>query len=201
MFKLLPDSLILASGSPRRLDLLKSVGIVPAISPASVDESVPPALDFKEAVMFLALKKALAKEQELLNSETSQKIILAADTVVAFKGKILGKPESFEDAVNMLSMLRNKDHHVATGVAILESGTTNRHIFVSTSKVTFGNYSDEDILSYVKTGEPMDKAGSYAIQGSWKKHILSYTGDYNNIVGLPIDDVLSMFDLSKFNAE
>ncbi len=182
--------LILASSSPRRVSLLKEAGLNPIVSPSSVDESVPIGLDFKETVMFLALKKALSKEAELLSKSIPNSVIVGADTVVSYDNKILGKPTNFDEAFETLVMLKNTFHEVATGVAVLEPGTYNRQIFVSTTKVTFDNYTDQNIIDYINSGEVWDKAGSYAIQGPWGKHVVKYDGDYNNIVGLPVKELL-----------
>lgn len=152
--------------------------------------------------MFLALKKALWVEQKLLSSEKVQKnsVILAADTVV-YKNKIIGKPTDFQDAVRILKSLRNTSHKVSTGVALIQPGTYNRRVFCEITDVFFKNYTDDDIIEYVNSGEAFGKAGAYAIQGSFGKHVSHIQGDYDNVVGLPwarVKEELTKVSLSPF---
>jgi septum formation protein len=136
-------------------------------------------------MMGLALKKALSVEARIssrLIEENS--LIIGADTVV-FLEKIIGKPKDKEEAYDILNHLRGREHFVATGVAILKAGTGEKKVFCETTKVFFKNYSDEDILSYIETDEPYDKAGGYAIQGAWGDRVDYIIGDRNNVVGFP----------------
>lgn len=112
-------------------------------------------------------------------------IIIAADTIV-YNGKIIGKPVGEEDAFNMLNELRSKVHHVMTGVCILIPGTKRRRVFYEKTEVFFKDYSDDFLNEYVKTPEPYDKAGGYAIQGKFAKFVDHYNGDYDNVVGFPL---------------
>lgn len=179
---------VLASASPRRIEIMRSNGYEPIVCPADIEENLPLVDGMKETVMFLALKKAKAVESQLLNEESNQSIkgfiIIAADTVV-YKDEIMGKPIDREDGFNMLSKLRNTWHYVTTGVALVEAGCQNARVFAEVTKVYFKDYSDEELKAYLKTDEAYDKAGAYAIQGYFSKHIDKFEGDYDNVVGFP----------------
>lgn len=188
--------IILASASPRRIEMFRNSGIDVKIMPADIDESLPKGIGAIDAVMFLALKKALYIEEKLLGEEklSDEKklfgeggqgsLIIAADTVV-FKDGILGKPAGANEAFEMLKSLRGTSHYVATGVAVLEAGGSYRKVFYDRTEVEFTDYSDDEIRAYIATGEPMDKAGAYAIQGGFGKYVKEYRGSYKNIVGFP----------------
>ena len=184
-------TIILASGSPRRIEIMKSNGIDPIVISPSVDEHIPDDLNIDQAVMFLALKKALSVEETIVRqrgmglSETdSQYLIIAADTLIYYD-KIIGKPKDKGEAYEIISTLRNNMHYVVTGLAILRVGTPERKVFCEVTEVYFKHYSDAEIEAYIATEEPYDKAGGYAIQGSWEKHIEHINGDFNNVVGFP----------------
>lgn len=176
--------IILASSSPRRIKMLKENGINPMIISPDIDENLPEGLDLRQSVMFLALKKALYVENLFLETNDLNNIIIAADTIV-YCDKIIGKPETKEEAFEILSFLRNKSHWVATGVAILRAGSNVRKAFYELTEVFFKDYKDEDIIEYISTSEPYDKAGGYAIQGSWGKYIDRIIGDLDNVIGFP----------------
>ncbi|WP_206460710.1 Maf family protein [Anaerovorax sp. IOR16] len=186
------SKIILASGSPRRVDMMQKHGIFPEIIKPEVDETLPKDISVCQSVMYLALKKALYVEKKCQNG-----IILAADTLV-YKNEILGKPKDYEDAVRILKLLRNKKHLVLTGVAIVEANTTNRRVFYESTEVIFKNYSDQDIIDYIESGEVWDKAGAYAIQGSFSKYIDAFIGDYDNVVGFPWKRILKELDFLGF---
>lgn len=174
---------VLASGSPRRIEMMKSHGLNPKICPADITENLPIIGGMKETVMFLALKKA--KAVEISDNDISEgDIIIAADTIV-YKDKIMGKPVDFGDGLSMLQSLRNTWHYVATGVALVESGCNNARVFAEVTKVYFKDYGDDDLIAYLNTDEPYDKAGGYAIQGYFSKYIDKIEGDYDNVVGFP----------------
>lgn len=197
--------LILASASPRRKELLEQAGAVFEIIPAKGEELITKE-EPREVVMELALQKAkevaaLVPEQESaaspekvkvqtsnLSADGEEMVILGADTVVACDGRILGKPVDEADAVRMLSMLSGNTHSVYTGVAVVWKKDGNEQIFqfYEETKVTMYPMSQAEIEAYVKTGEPMDKAGAYGIQGKCAIYIEKIMGDYNNVVGLPI---------------
>ncbi len=177
--------IILASSSPRRIEMLKKNGISPIIIPPDVDEDLPLNIDPKDAVMHLALKKAQYVEtiaRDRYSKEPS--LVIGADTVV-FLDRIIGKPKNREEAFAILDHLRGREHFVATGVAILKAGTNENKAFCEITKVFFKNYSDEDIRAYIATEEPYDKAGGYAIQGAWGDKVDHIVGDYDNVIGFP----------------
>lgn len=180
--------IILASNSPRRKELLQNNNISFEVIPSNVIETVDNSLTVYENVMNLAKIKAL----DVWN-KYPERIILAADTIVVYNNEILGKPLDEMDAFRMLKLLSGKTHEVITGVAVIKNEVVN--VEYEVSKVTFYSITEEDILEYIKTKEPMDKAGSYAIQGIGNKFIASYEGEFDNIVGLPVKLVLKMLNL------
>ena len=183
--------IILASSSPRRIEMMKNMGIEPIILPSQADETLPFEMTMEQAVMFLALKKALNVEKIWLKENADQSIptvIVAADTIV-YKNGMIGKPADEADAVNILKLLRNTSHYVATGVALIRPGFPKRSVFFDTTEVFFKDYSDDDIMRYLDTDEPWDKAGSYAIQGIWGKNISHIDGDYDNVIGFPWEKI------------
>ena len=174
--------IILASNSPRRKELLEQAGIEFEVKSADVEEVTSKTLP-QDVVMDLSLLKAKA-----IADENPGRKIVAADTVVAYDNQILGKPKDEEDAFNMLKMLSGKTHHVYTGVTIIdESGKCNS--FFECTAVSMYENSDELIREYISTGEPMDKAGAYGIQGRGAVLVKEIAGDYNNVVGLPLAKV------------
>ena len=176
--------LILGSGSARRKELLESASIEFKIVPNGFDESqVKFDVDVDEYVKKLAEKKANSLLEKYPNS-----VILTADTIVEIDGEVLGKPKDKLDATRMLELLNGKKHHVCTGVCIRSKDKVE--LFVECAQVEFNKLSSLDIESYVQTGEPMDKAGAYAIQGIGAKFIKRYDGDFHTIMGLPLKTVL-----------
>lgn len=185
--------IILASASPRRIEILKMHGIKAEVMPADVDESLPEGTEPRIACMYNALKKALYIENIIMNEsvdvssghkEQPDALIIAADTIV-YDGRILGKPADDEDAFRTLSELRARTHQVMTGTAVVDAGRLDRRVFCEITSVSFDDYSDDEIRTYIATGEPADKAGSYAIQGLWSSHVTDTEGDYFNVIGLP----------------
>lgn len=175
------EKIILASGSPRRRELLELAGVPFTVQTADVDESIPAGISPEETVQLLAAKKARAVEAE-------GRPVLAADTVVALDGVIFGKPQSEEDAKKMLRTLSGKIHQVHTGVCIRRG--TREEIFCETAQVEFYPLTEEEIERYVASGEPMDKAGAYGIQGKGALLVRRIEGDYYTIVGLPVARVV-----------
>ncbi len=171
--------IILASASPRRRELLGIAGVQFEVITKDVDESVPEGIEPHEAAVMTAKKKALAVAEEYSDS-----VVIGADTIVVANGKILGKPKDEKDAFNMLKMLSGIEHQVITGVCIVCKNKIKT--FEKTSSVRFYGLSDKEIEAYIQTGEPMDKAGSYGIQGKGSLLVESISGDYFNIVGLPV---------------
>ncbi|QAT43043.1 Maf family protein [Aminipila luticellarii] len=190
------NHIILASSSPRRIDIMHQHGIHPVIIPANVDESIPEGADMEDAVMYLALKKALFVEEKIRTEEKEQdknSVIIAADTVV-YKDRIIGKPKDRQDAFEILWSLKGKMHEVATGVCILQAGTTIRHCFCEITKVFFKDFTEEELNAYLDTPEPYDKAGAYAIQGAFAQYVDHIEGDLNNVIGFPWDRIQLEFD-------
>lgn len=173
-------TIILASSSPRRIEMMHKHGYDPIIMPADIDETLPENISAKDAVMFLALKKALYVEQKAAPGS----IIIAADTVV-YKDGILGKPENRSDAARMLRKIKNTSHQVATGVAILIAGESTRNVFYDITEVFCKDFNDDELSAYLDTDEPYDKAGAYAIQGIFAKHIDHWNGSFDTVVGFP----------------
>jgi septum formation protein len=176
--------LVLASGSPRRKQLLEQLGLKFAISVPDVDETPRPAEDPAVYVRRVALAKALAVEAP------DDALVIAADTTVEIDGEILAKPFDAEEAARMLAQLAGRTHRVHTGVAMRRGD--DRAGEVVTSLVTFTPISAEVIEWYVATGEPLDKAGAYAIQGIGGVLVQKVDGSVSNIVGLPLDTVVRL---------
>lgn len=184
------SNMILASGSPRRIDMLRQNGIEPQIIPPQVEEHLPAGLSLSQSVMYLALLKGLAVEKSLSAERIlNHPLILAADTVV-YAETILGKPRDRDDAISMLSSLRNRSHQVATGVSILRAGTSERRVFCEVTTVAFRDFSDAELEAYVDTEEPYDKAGGYAIQGAFGVYIERVIGDRDNVIGFPFRRIM-----------
>lgn len=174
------ENIILASASPRRRELLKLIcEDFKSVSP-DVDETVPAQVEILERPQFLAVKKAMHVCGEL----SEKAVVIGCDTGVFIDDEMLGKPKDEEEAFSMLKKLQGKDHLVVTGCCITDG--THKREFSVTSRVFFYPLSDEDIKDYIATGEPMDKAGAYGIQGKGSLLIEKIQGDYFNIVGLPL---------------
>ena len=177
--------LILASASPRRRELLEKIGLPFDIIPAKGEETITkesPA----EAVMELSWQKA----QEIAEQQTEECIIIGADTIVAKGERIMGKPRDREDAYRMLTDISDDCHQVYTGVTMIRVGKQKKRItFVEKTDVYLYSMSGEEIDAYIASGDPMDKAGAYGIQGNFAIHVKGITGDYYNVVGLPIGRV------------
>lgn len=181
---------ILASSSPRRAQILKNLGIPYTIIEPDVDESALSDLEPGLLVKELSMLKASNVCKKVIN--WSDTYIISADTVVVFEDKVLGKPKDEEEAKNMLKTLSGKTHKVLTGFCVMEASTqkaTSKHV---ESEVTFKELSDELIDDYVKSGEPLDKAGAYGIQELGSVIVKQIKGDYFNVVGLPVS---SLFDV------
>ncbi len=183
--------LVLASASPRRQELLRNAGISFVAHPADVDETPLSGEAPRNCAQRLARGKAVAVWRK-----RPQELILGADTIVVVDGKILGKPADAQDAARMLRLLSGRTHQVITGVCLARSLRSVKdkvadhppqlRIASETTLVTMIELSDDEIRDYVATGEPMDKAGAYAIQGIAARWIPRIEGDYSNVVGLPV---------------
>lgn len=181
--------IILASGSPRRRDFIKSLGLDFEIIVPNIDES--PLVGEKPKDLVLRLSSLKAKE---INKTNHDAVIIAADTIVVLNGEILGKPLNRKDAFNMLKKLSGKTHQVITGYAIAQG--TQIYQGCEITDVTFSTLDDELIENYIKTGESDDKSGSYAVQGIASMFIEKVNGSVSSVVGLPICQVRQI--LSKF---
>lgn len=190
------SQIILASNSPRRKELLEQVGVVFEVCPAKGEEIITKTQP-QEVVMELARQKAEEVASMIsaygdLHPDTrtpQDLLVIGADTVVAYQEQILGKPKDEQDAKNMLEMLSGQTHQVYTGVALVfvdPSGRAGVHTFYEKTEVTMYPMSEEELQRYIASGDPMDKAGSYGIQGAFAIHIKEIHGDYNNVVGLPV---------------
>ncbi|MEI6577853.1 MAG: Maf family protein [Eubacteriales bacterium] len=175
--------IILASSSPRRQELLKTAGIDFEVCPAQGEEFLDPALPPADAAIEVARQKAqeVAKKYPL-------DCVIGADTIVVLNNIILGKPRDKADAVLMLSLLSGKEHVVYTGVCIIKNGEEN--CFAEATKVSFYKLTKEEINNYVESGEPMDKAGAYGIQGLGCMLVKGIEGDYFNVMGFPVSRVV-----------
>jgi septum formation protein len=173
--------IVLASASPRRAEILRTVNWPFEISPVEIDETRRPSEVARDYVQRLAREKAEAAALRL-----SQSVILAADTTVTIDDHILEKPPDRTDAIRMLRILSNRWHSVLTGIAIINQQESRAVVAYQQTEVKFAALSDDDIDWYVESGEPMDKAGGYAIQGLGARFIEEINGDYFNVVGLPI---------------
>ena len=175
--------IILASKSPRRIEILHRHGIDALIIPADTDETLPEGIGMTDAVEMLAKRKAMAC-YDAVHEQYPGHLIIGADTIV-WKDEIMGKPADADDAYRMLDKIRGTVHYVVTGVAVIDTDTGSCSVFSDITEVHCKNYTDADILEYISMEEPYDKAGSYAIQGYFGKHIDHIEGDYENVVGLP----------------
>lgn len=175
--------IILASASPRRRELLEQGGIPFTVIPSQAEEKIT-----TEQPGQVVEELSYLKCSDIYEKSLGDVLVIGADTVVASEGKILGKPSSQKDAVKMLQSLQGREHEVYTGVTIMarEGNENRKKTFHEKTKVVFYPMSDEEIRSYVNTGEPMDKAGAYGIQGKSAVFIKEISGDYNNVVGLPL---------------
>ena len=178
--------LVLASGSPRRSELLRAAGIEFTIRVADVDETVLPNELPRDYVVRLSREKAQAVASEIGDGE----IVLGADTTVVVLNEIAGKPIDENDARRMLKLLSGKWHEVLTGVSLVNDGKVTSDIALT--RVKFAKLSEEEIDWYISTGEAMDKAGAYGIQGYASRFVERIEGSYSNVVGLPVQMVYRM---------
>lgn len=189
--------IVLASGSPRRKELLELIGVEFKIITSNKEEIIT-STNPEEVVKELSMMKA----EDVAESVTGPAIILGADTVVAHGGRILGKPKDKEDAFRMIRSFAGDDHYVYTGVCIIRKeadGSVKKISFAEGTKVTVYPMTDKEIERYVASNEPMDKAGAYAIQGLFAPYIKGIEGDYYNIVGFPIAGIYQRLKAEGIN--
>jgi septum formation protein len=183
---------VLASGSPRRRELLRGLDVGFLVRPADLDESILPGESPHEHVQRLARGKAAAEAAE-------DELVLAADTVVVIDGDILGKPDDADEARRMLSRLAGQRHTVFTGVAMLDGASRRTVQGLARTDVRIAAMTPAEVDWYVTTGEPLDKAGAYAIQGLGALFVEEIDGNYTNVVGLPIPLVKELFQRLDFD--
>jgi septum formation protein len=184
--------IILASASPRRKELLRQLGIEFEVSPSEVEEDIRGGEDPREHVLRLARLKA----REIASAHDGA-VVISADTIVVLDNEILGKPEDEKEAFAMLSRLSGREHQVFTGFCVLDPSHGTGHCEAVESKVRFKHLTPEEIRGYIKTGEPMDKAGAYAVQGKGSYMIKEIQGSYTNVVGLPLCELVEVLTRIK----
>ena len=189
-------NIILASQSPRRRELLARTGLSFTVHPAS-DKEVTEETEPARIVEALAAHKAREVYEKVYENAAHPLLVIGADTVVVIHGQILGKPESREHAAEMLRLLSGASHEVLTGVCLIEESlgaeggiTAHERIFHECTRVFFRKLTEEEIRGYIASGEPMDKAGAYGIQGLASVFVDHIEGDYDNVVGFPLTRVM-----------
>ena len=182
---------MLASASPRRLEMLHSAGLSPVVTPADVDETPLPGEEPEAYVVRVALDKATAVSGG--DGSRDGTVVLAADTAVVLDGVILGKPDDSDHAQRMLSALSGRTHVVMTGVVVIDADGTQRSTIVRTT-VAMRPLAAAEIRAYAASGEPLDKAGGYAIQGGAAAFVERADGSWTNVVGLPLDETVALLE-------
>lgn len=182
--------LILASGSPRRRELLTQIGVAYMVNPSTYNEELPKKKDPEKYVQAQALGKARDVAEKLPGQW-----VLGADTIVAIDGEMLGKPKNEAAAIEMLRELSGRKHSVYTGIALINGH--KEYTKVVETKVWFRRLSEKEIKAYVASGEPLDKAGAYGIQGRAAAFVDKINGSYTNVVGLPLSQVCKLFHKAK----
>ena len=185
-------NIILASASPRRAEILRTVGWPFETFPVDIDETRRESEDAASYVHRLAREKA-----EAAAARRSESIIVGADTTVTLDEHVLEKPAGVQDAMRMLQLLNNRWHQVLTGLAVFDRGKQKMIVAHEATEVKFAPISDEEMQWYVESGEPMDKAGGYAIQGLGARLIEEIRGDYFNVVGLPVRLLYELFQANE----
>ncbi|MBN2899455.1 MAG: septum formation protein Maf [Clostridia bacterium] len=180
----------LASKSPRRREILDTMGMDYEVVEGDCPEKVNPWERPDQVVMSIALQKGLSAAEKFNKGE----LIISADTVVVSEGKILGKPKDAEDARAMLRSLSGKTHQVMTGFSIIEAGQHMKMVDYVVTEVTFKDYDDQVVNWYIESGEPFDKAGAYGIQGKGALLVENIRGDYLNVVGFPISRIVDTLE-------
>jgi septum formation protein len=177
--------IVLASASPRRKELLEKIGLDCSVDPSDFREDLRPDLKPEGLVKYLSIGKASS-----VALKHPDAIVIAADTIGVLRGKIIGKPHTEEEARRMLLMLSGKSHRVITGFTIIDSASQKSITRIVETRVYIKQLSPLEIFSYVQTGEPLDKAGAYAIQGLGAVIVRKIVGDYYNVMGLPLNSLV-----------
>lgn len=187
----LPQDIVLASASPRRRELLERIGIRFTVAPSHIPEEEEPGESPEQHVLRLSRDKAL----EVANrTDVAGRWFIGSDTIVLRAAAILGKPTSPEEAASMLRSLSGREHRVLSGFAIHDRQTGVTEADVVSTKVRFKELTEDEIAGYIATGEPMDKAGSYAIQGIGVFMVRGIEGSYTNVVGLPLCELVAVLE-------
>ncbi len=187
---LAPAPLVLGSASPRRRELLLGAGIRFEVIAADIPEPILSGEAPEQMVERLARAKAVAVASRLAHG--SQRWVLGADTIVVLDGDVLGKPDDPEHAVSLLSRLTGREHRVLTGIALVDAAGTHAHSQVVASRVWMRRAEEAEIRRYVAGGEPLDKAGAYAVQGEGRRFVERIEGSESNVIGLPLDETLAL---------
>jgi septum formation protein len=190
--------LILASGSPRRRDLLRQAGIRFEVCPAGIPEIGRPGEPPVEFAERLACDKARAVAKRV--GPSPPRLVLAADTIVIVDDEVLGKPRDEHHALQLLERLTGRSHFVVTAVALAASDTLQIRQFSAESQVTMRNADRDELMAYVATGESMDKAGGYAVQGGARSFVTRIRGSETNVIGLPLEETLDLLGAAGFRS-
>lgn len=191
--------LILTSKSPRRRQILEEAGYEFRVFPIEVSEILNKNLNLPEKISDCAKQKVMAAKSFGNWLESQNILLLGADTVVVFQGQILGKPENEQDAINILNQLSGQVHDVITGFCLLDLTTERLILGHDVTHVHFRNLSEKEILDYVASGDSMDKAGAYGIQGEAGKFVDKFEGSFKNVVGLPIERIEKVMQENGWN--
>ncbi|MBW2240560.1 MAG: septum formation inhibitor Maf [Deltaproteobacteria bacterium] len=187
--------LVLASGSPRRKRLLEAMGLTFTIQPADICEDALPA----EAPRALVERLALAKAGAVAAGHVHPTVVLGSDTIVVLGEDVLGKPRDAEHAVELLGRLVGQTHQVLTGVALVSGDGSLRKVVCVESRVVMRPAEEDELRSYVATGEPLDKAGAYALQGEGRRFVVRVEGSETNVIGLPVDETRALLREAGFD--
>jgi septum formation protein len=185
-----PTPLVLASASPRRSDLLRRAGVRFEVCPADIPELEQPGETPVAFAQRLAHSKALSVAERI--GASPPRLVLGADTIVVLNGAVLGKPRDSDHALELLERLAGREHSVVTAVALVASDTLRVRQTVVTSRVEMRALERDELIAYVATGEPLDKAGGYAVQGGARSFVTRIHGSETNVIGLPLDETLDL---------
>ncbi len=191
-----PATLVLASASPRRSDLLRRAGIRFEVRPANIPELGQPGETPVAFAERLARSKALAVAEQI--GAPPPRLVLGADTIVVLDGEVLGKPRDSDHALELLERLMGREHSVVTAVALVASDTLRVRQAAVTSRVEMRAAERDELIAYVATGEPLDKAGGYAVQGGARSFVTRIHGSETNVIGLPLDETVNLLSEAGF---
>lgn len=182
---------VLASASPRRKELLSQIGITFRVCVSEKEEEI-----LRDNPTEVVKELSYGKAKEVFERNNQDAVVIGADTIVVYDEKILGKPRDKEDAYAMIKMLQGKTHQVYTGVSVLwnDGEKDCEKVFFAQTEVELYPMSEEEIQSYIAMPEPYDKAGGYAVQGYFARHVKQLRGDYNNVVGLPVGELYQILN-------